>query len=461
MSENNRRVPTLIFNILFALACAAAIVMYFLAPIWRLDLKTQIPNETVQEMMGERAEGLDMDEVLGKENVTISLELFLDSFDLALAVVQWNAGPMVEKMVDENVDAVIGQLSGDINAIAKAVTQQDTRETVKSQVKNQIRDYFVSAGDDKTDEEIDAVLSDAGITDAFIEEQADKLVENVFANGSTVDAVCDEAVEIAADVIAQLKDHDPEQFADLELTEEIETQIRESVASSVSDYADENGNIDVNEAINAMLIDGLQSLRQEGGTDGTTDDEQNTPEDDTTPMPDPSSPVTDPEDSEAEPAAFYAAAESGEEMSASDEQLREEVRSYLLDTIRSQPLLSDAILPFIFLGLGVLFAISLLSWVYLLVKIICKTFMDNCYVKIKAPVIFGWFLFLFLMLLPNLALTYLPTLFASSLPASVLDIFAAFAGTTFFSSAMYAAIAAAALIVLWIPYRIICKPKND
>ena len=100
MSENNRRVPTLIFNILFALACAAAIVMYFLAPIWRLDLKTQIPNETVQEMMGERAEGLDMDEVLGKENVTISLDLSLDSFDLALAVVQWNAGPMVEKMVE-------------------------------------------------------------------------------------------------------------------------------------------------------------------------------------------------------------------------------------------------------------------------------------------------------------------------------------------------------------------------
>ena len=87
--------------------------------------------------------------------------------------------------------------------------------------------------------------------------------------------------------------------------------------------------------------------------------------------------------------------------------------------------------------------------------------MDNCYVKIKVPVIFGWFLFLFLMLLPNLALTYLPTLFASSLPASVLDIFAAFAGTTFFSSAMYATIAAAVLIVLWIPYRIICKPKND
>ena len=123
--------------------------------------------------------------------------------------------------------------------------------------------------------------------------------------------------------------------------------------------------------------------------------------------------------------------------------------------------MTETILTFSFLGIGILLAISLLSWVYLLLKIICKTFMKNCYVKIKAPVIFGWFLFLFLMLLPNLALNVLPGMLTNTLPADILNIFAMIAGTTFFSSAMYAAIAVAALIVLWIPYRIICKPKNN
>ena len=77
------------------------------------------------------------------------------------------------------------------------------------------------------------------------------------------------------------------------------------------------------------------------------------------------------------------------------------------------------------------------------------------------PIILGWFLFLFLMLLPNLALTYIPTMLAGTLSAEVLSVFTMLTGTAFFSSAMYAAIAAAALIVLWIPYRIICKPKNN
>ena len=77
------------------------------------------------------------------------------------------------------------------------------------------------------------------------------------------------------------------------------------------------------------------------------------------------------------------------------------------------------------------------------------------------PIILGWFLFLFLMLLPNLALTYIPTMLAGVLPAEILSVFTMLSGTSFFSSAMYAAIAAAVLIVLCIPYRIICKPKNN
>lgn len=457
MNESKRRVPTLIFNVLFALICAAAIVMYFISPVWELELKAKIPTETLQKALGDSAEDLNIRETLGKEEVEVTLELSINSADLAAAVIQWDTYPMVEKIADKNVDSVLEQLSGDINAIAKAMTRNNTKETVKSQVNNQLREFFASSGEDKTDEEINSILSNAGITDEYIDQQASRLVDSVFENGSTIDAVCDESVAIAEDVIAQLKENDPEQFSDLELTEEIETAIRESVSSAISDYADENGNIDPNDAINAFLLNSLNSLRENADSQGSpgdtpSDSEQTAPSEEPTVIPDVA----------AAKNYVCAAADSNSTDSVSDEELRAETKQFLMDMVYGEDsAMTETILTFSFLGIGILLAISLLSWVYLLLKIICKTFMKNCYVKIKAPVIFGWFLFLFLMLLPNLALNVLPGMLTNTLPADILNIFAMIAGTTFFSSAMYAAIAAAALIVLWIPYRIICKPKNN
>ena len=111
-------------------------------------------------------------------------------------------------------------------------------------------------------------------------------------------------------------------------------------------------------------------------------------------------------------------------------------------------------LPYAFLAIGVLLALSVLSWVYLFIKIVCKCFMQNKYVKVKLPVIFGWLPFLFLMLLPNILLGVAFGALTGMLPA-----LSALAGSACFSSGMFAAIGAAALVVLWIPYRIVCKPK--
>ena len=62
--------------------------------------------------------------------------------------------------------------------------------------------------------------------------------------------------------------------------------------------------------------------------------------------------------------------------------------------------------------------------------------------------------FLFLMLLPNILLGVAFGALTGMLPA-----LSALAGSACFSSGMFAAIGAAALVVLWIPYRIVCKPK--
>lgn len=445
MSETKRTVPTLIFNVLFAIVCAAAIVMYFISPVWRIDLKANISNEMMHELTGGEID--DLNEALGEDGTDVSLSIALDSMAVAQCLVQWDAAAMVDDILDRNLDSLATQLVAVIEPIAKNTIKTQASSAVKTEIKNAVKDYLSSPENEVTEERVNELLTEAGVTDTYIEEKTDAIIDRLYTNGSSVDGVVDEVMTTVDEVYADLTASNVEEFQDIALTEESRESIRNAVADIVTDYADENGYINPEEIVNRLVIEALQSMSGESSEEegaGTA----------------------------ALTAASYAAASEAQQPSApsaqqpagssdSNEQLKTELKNYLSEQLLEGPAAPAVFLPFVMLGLGVLLAISLLSWVYLLLKILCKTFMKNKYVKVKMPIILGWFLFLFLMLLPNLALTYIPTMLAGVLPAEILSVFTMLTGTTFFSSAMYAAIAAAVLIVLWIPYRIICKPKND
>lgn len=445
MSETKRSVPTLIFNVLFAIVCAAAIVMYFISPVWRIDLKANISNEMMHELTGGEID--DLNEALGEDGTDVSLSIALDSMAVAQCLVQWDAAAMVDDILDRNLDSLATQLVAVIEPIAKNTIKTQASSAVKTEIKNAVKDYLSSPENEVTEERVNELLTEAGVTDTYIEEKTDAIIDRLYTNGSSVDGVVDEVMTTVDEVYADLTASNVEEFQDIALTEESRESIRNAVADIVTDYADENGYINPEEIVNRLVIEALQSMSGESSEEegaGTA----------------------------ALTAASYAAASEAQQpadpsaqqpagSSDSNEQLKTELKNYLSEQLLEGPYAPAVYLPFVMLGLGVLLAISLLSWVYLLLKILFKTFMKNKYVKVKMPIILGWFLFLFLMLLPNLALTYIPTLLAGVLPAEILSVFTMLTGTAFFSSAMYAAIAAAVLIVLWIPYRIICKPKND
>lgn len=445
MSETKRTVPTLIFNVLFAIVCAAAIVMYFISPVWRIDLKANISNEMMHELTGGEID--DLNEALGEDGTDVSLSIALDSMTVAQCLMQWDAAAMVDDILDRNLDSLATQLVAVIEPIAKNTIKTQASSAVKTEIKNAVKDYLSSPENEVTEERVNELLTEAGVTDTYIEEKTDAIIDRLYTNGSSVDGVVDEVMTTVDEVYADLTASNVEEFQDIALTEESRESIRSAVADIVTDYADENGYINPEEIVNRLVIEALQSMSGESSEEegaGTA----------------------------ALTAASYAAASEAQQPSApsaqqpagssdSNEQLKTELKNYLSEQLLEGPAAPAVFLPFVMLGLGVLLAISLLSWVYLLLKILCKTFMKNKYVKVKMPIILGWFLFLFLMLLPNLALTYIPTMLAGVLPAEILSVFTMLTGTTFFSSAMYAAIAAAVLIVLWIPYRIICKPKNN
>ena len=445
MSETKRTVPTLIFNVLFAIVCAAAIVMYFISPVWRIDLKANISNEMMHELTGGEID--DLNEALGEDGTDVSLSIALDSMAVAQCLMQWDAAAMVSDILDRNLDSLATQLVAVIEPIAKNTIKTQASSAVKTEIKNAVKDYLSSPENEVTEERVNELLTEAGVTDTYIEEKTDAIIDRLYTNGSSVDGVVDEVMRTVDEVYADLTASNVEEFQDIALTEESRESIRSAVADIVTDYADENGYINPEEIVNRLVIEALQSMS------GESSEEEGAG---TAALTAASYAAASEAQQPADPSAQQPAGSSG-----SNEQLKTELKNYLSEQLLEGPAAPAVFLPFVMLGLGILLAISLLSWVYLLVKILFKTFMKNKYVKVKMPIILGWFLFLFLMLLPNLALTYIPTLLAGVLPAEILSVFTMLTGTTFFSSAMYAAIAAAVLIVLWIPYRIICKPKND
>lgn len=445
MSETKRTVPTLIFNVLFAIVCAAAIVMYFISPVWRIDVKANISNEMMHELTGGEID--DLNEALGEDGTDVSLSIALDSMAVAQCLVQWDAAAMVDDILDRNLDSLATQLVAVIEPIAKNTIKTQASSAVKTEIKNAVKDYLSSPENEVTEERVNELLTEAGVTDTYIEEKTDAIIDRLYTNGSSVDGVVDEVMTTVDEVYTDLTASNVEEFQDIALTEESRESIRSAVADIVTDYADENGYINPEEIVNRLVIEALQSMS------GESSEEEGAG---TAALTAASYAAASEAQQPADPSAQQPAGSSG-----SNEQLKTELKNYLSEQLLEGPAAPAVFLPFVMLGLGVLLAISLLSWVYLLLKILCKTFMKNKYVKVKMPIILGWFLFLFLMLLPNLALTYIPTMLAGVLPAEILSVFTMLTGTTFFSSAMYAAIAAAVLVVLCIPYRIICKPKND
>lgn len=445
MSETKRTVPTLIFNVLFAIVCAAAIVMYFISPVWRIDVKANISNEMMHELTGGEID--DLNEALGEDGTDVSLSIALDSMAVAQCLMQWDAAAMVSDILDRNLDSLATQLVAVIEPIAKNTIKTQASSAVKTEIKNAVKDYLSSPENEVTEERVNELLTEAGVTDTYIEEKTDAIIDRLYTNGSTVDGVVDEVMTTVDEVYTDLTASNVEEFQDIALTEESRESIRNAVADIVTDYADENGYINPEEIVNRLVIEALQSMS------GESSEEEGAG---TAALTAASYALASEAQQPADPSAQQPAGSSG-----SNEQLKTELKNYLSEQLLEGPAAPAVFLPFVMLGLGILLAISLLSWVYLLVKILFKTFMKNKYVKVKMPIILGWFLFLFLMLLPNLALTYIPTLLAGVLPAEILSVFTMLSGTSFFSSAMYAAIAAAVLVVLCIPYRIICKPKNN
>lgn len=421
-----KNVAILCFNLIFALICIASIAIYFAFPLWTVKLTVTVPGDEVEKMVQSYYENVELNGDIKESGIGIPISLNISSSLVINAVIENDAQKTVDTLIDNNVDNIANGISASLNEVSREIVTAVAVDQVKSEVKAQITSYLNPDEGETlyTSEEVQTLLDNANVTDEYIAEQVESVIDAIYAEGATVDSIADETVETAKDVYTKLKDSGQEEFSDLEFTEENEQSIRDSVTDLLNDLSDEDGNIDVNEFINTLISEALDSISNESASSAVV-------------------PLS------AAPLADAAADNASNNLNDS---VRNAISSYITEDVH-------AYLLYTFYGIAGLLAISLLSWLYLLIKIIIKLFFKHKAVKLKCPIILGWLPCLILMFAPTLAFWLMNVIPAAS--EALASVGFAAVSFSFFSSGLYACIAAVVLIILWIPYGRLRKQEKN
>lgn len=407
-----KKIITWMCNVAVALLSILAIAGYFFSPFWSINLGYTLSGEDLETMIGEYAQDFDVKEVVGKDGLELTLSLEIGT-DLILGSFGAESERTVELLVGENTDNIVGQLTETLKDLAPKAAKSVAKKAVREEVRDKVGKYLDSL-DSHSDKSVDDRLKDAGV-DEIIEEKIDSIVETLF-QGEPVqkEEVRKEILGAVDDVYEQLQKSGDEDLADLELSEEDREAIEEAIDEMLDQFADESGEIDLDEFLNELLAKGLDALGGQGGS-GLVD------------------------------GIALLAAEEGADSNATD-QLKDAVKDYIMSLLPAQ------INIYIVWALRVmlfLWILSLLAWVYILIKLIVKLLKgsNNPTVKLKAPIILGWIPFLLLVILPTIGMMLFKGPISGVLPAEITARLAS-ASISFASSGWFAFLAALVCIVL-------------
>ncbi len=422
-----------ILNIVVAVLCLLSILCYFFGPVWQVNVTYVLTAEQLEEMIGDNDYGFDINEVIGEEGEPIKVSL-----SLSAGVVLGSFGTAestVDKIVDNNVDNIVAQLGGTMNTIAKKAVKSAAKTTVMDTVRENVKNRLTANGKDEAN--VDQTLEDLGFTDEYVGEKMDQIIDDVFEGGKDIDAVTENIMGTVDEVYADFQKNsagkdDLEDFHDIELSPEERADIEESVRSTLEKIAQEDGSIDPDELIAELLAGALS------GSDSTESENKV---------------------SASHGIVSLADGESGE--SSAKEKLasalRDTLNEYISDDVRSSAV-------YVFYGMAGLMLLSMIPWIYILIKLIVKFVKKdpNPTVKLAIPIWLGWLFFLILVAIPTIALWFAHIPALAELLASVPFLEGLTTGTMSFSITSLSCISAiCALVILGISiYYIIVRKKS-
>lgn len=419
---NIRRTRTTVHicNILISLLCVLSIAAYFFMPLWKVELTFHVDAEMLEDILpeteaseettgdeptsdenssessgdesgeegnaGDAASGdesgeeenagnvledsfdFTAEDIVGTEGIDLSLGLTLETKDILPALTS-DATDAVRKALTGLIDNSVNQLVEPMHQMAKTVVKAASRKALKDAVRDRVKS--VTGGKYDTEEKVNDLLDAAGVTDIYIDDEVDKIVEKMYEDGATVTSVSNDVIASVETALGKL--HEQDSAIATTLSDENKAKIRQNVKEALSIASKEDGTIDMNSVVADMLVEMIGG----SSSDDTAKAES------------------------ADVALCAATTETGENDI-------EDVKATLRDLLMEK--MSDKVLRTISLVLkivGYVLLFTFFTWAYLIVKILAKIGKKNNAIKLKMPIWLGIFPALLLWLIPNFALSAL------------------------------------------------------
>ena len=371
MSRNSTKATVFLCNIIITILCAISIASYFFLPFWKMDLALNLDAETIEsvipldELQTEDIsfENVDLKEILGEEGIHISLSITLETKQVLSATTK-DASQTVQAILNENVDKLVEQLHDPLQNLANAVVRVAAKTTLKDVLHSQTADIY---GDEKTAEEVQQFLTDAGIDDAYIDEKADQLFDSLHAENANVDSVSDTVVDIVEESLAKMETADPDQ--NFTMSEEDKQAVKDTVKEVLNEIAAEDGSINMDDLIAELL---LKTLSQEKAPN-------------------------------EEGEAFTTLSATPEQNEQTNESTLEELQATLREKLTSA--IDEEVVHAIAGALkiiGYVIYFTFFTWAFVILKILLKMGAKNNAVRVGLPIVFGSIPFWVFYLLPTL-----------------------------------------------------------
>ncbi len=420
-----------IFNVLITAICLASVLAYFVLPLWKVNVSCTLTSEMFQsiteesgeneELMKEIADELEKKPIDAAFGITLKTRTFLSSFAS-------DGEKLVAEMVDYNVETLTEQLSGTVKEVSKAAV----RATAKNSLKEMLKDADDSEEYRWKDEET-------------VNAELDKLTDALMKDDATVSSVSDAAADAIANIYTSETGKD--------IPEANKQAAKAEMENILKNVADEDGNIDadrlITDILTQMLSESSGSGNNENGDDNGTGDGKETAAATFT--------ATKTSDryigggvESGETAGSDGSSESGgnsgETAGGDEADSMQALKDSLTQTINEKigEQMGTFLLVMKITGGVILF--TLFTWAYIVLKILCKAATDNPVVKLKLPIWLGWLPFLILYAVPTGVIKLAGS--ASAETAAML----AGMNFSFFTCGVVSALAALALIIVWVPY---------
>ena len=396
---SDKRKIVWIMNIVVAVLCVLAIVCHFFPPVWQINLTYTITAEQFEELTKDSGFDFDANDVIGEEGKPIEISVALNAGHV---LGSFSAGEAtVDNIVDSNVDNIVVQLGGTLNEIAKSAVKSVAKNTVKNEVKENVKKRLTKEGEEMSEEEVQQKLDDLGFTDDYISEKTDQIIDDVFEGGKDIDQVTENIMDTVDEVYKDFRENsagkeDLEEFHDIELSEEDKAAIEDTVKKTLEDLAKEDGTIDPDELIAELLSQALDAM----GNKDKNPDSNNGNDDETASL------------------GIVSLADGESDGSSSQEKLAASLKN-MLNSVIGDDIRSIAV--YVFYGMAGLMLLSMLPWVYVLIKLLVKFLKKdpNPTVKLAVPIWLGWLFFFILVAVPTIALWVLQMPAFADLLASV------------------------------------------